>query len=289
DQLRARPPLILYTEPLSPLVHTDMGVSKGLRCSEHGIPFIYIGSPMLGASGPVTLEGTLVQTVAEALSGLVIFQRHRPGAKFIFGGDATVFDMRTGIFSYGAPELNVLNTALADMASAYGLPFFCIAAATDAKTLDAQAGFEYAMSLHTAALNQCNLIHDCGYLESGLTSSFESVLFADEIIGAVKRTLRPLDFNPLTVPIDVMNKVGPGGAFLAERHTVEHFREAFWFPRILDRQRLGSWQADGSRTVLDVLHQRASEIFARHQPDELPGEIARRIAAIVAAHRPDVE
>ena len=98
-ELREKPSLILYTEPLSPLVHTEMGVSKGLVCCENGIPFIYIGSPMMGASAPATVEGILVQAVAECLSGLVIFQLKQPGSKFIFGGDATVMDMTTMIFS----------------------------------------------------------------------------------------------------------------------------------------------------------------------------------------------
>jgi trimethylamine--corrinoid protein Co-methyltransferase len=231
DELKSQPPLILYTEPLSPLVHTEMGVSKGLICCEYGVPFIYIGSPMMGATAPATLEGTLVQTVAESLAGLVIFQQKQPGAKFIFGGDATIMDMKTTIFSYGSPELNILNAGLADMAHLYGLPFFCIAGSSDSKVLDAQAGLEFAMSIYNATLNRCNIIHDCGYLESGLTSSFESVLFADEIISMVKHMFGPLTFNNETVPIQLMDSVGPGGNFIIEEHTADTFKKTFWFPR----------------------------------------------------------
>ena len=288
ESVRSRPPLILYSEPLSPLVHTDMGVAKALLCCEWDIPFIYIGSPMMGASGPVTIEGILVQTVAESLAGLVIFQNKKPGAKFIFGGDAAAMDMRHSIFSYGSPELNVLNAALADMAHHYRLPFFCIAGSTDAKTLDAQAGCEYALSLLTATLNGCNLIHDCGYLESGLTSSFESVLLSDEIAAMVKYMLRSLQFTDLTVPMDVMNRVGPGGTFLTEEHTSSMFRETLWFPRFLSREKLDDWTRSGSKDIRQVLNERARDIFKDHQPRCLTDATRKAIDRLVAAHASDV-
>jgi len=288
DKLKKRPPLILYSEPISPLVHTEMGVGKGLVCCDYGIPFIYIGSPMMGGTSPATLESTLVQAVAESLSGLVIFQQKQPGAKFIFGGDATIMDMRTTIFSYGSPELNVLNAGFADMAHFYGLPFFCIAGATDSKVLDAQAGFEYAMSLYTATLNGCNIIHDCGYLESGLTSSFESVLFADEMIGIIKYMLQPLNFTDEMVPLKVMDRVGPGGNFLVETHTAKHFKKTFCFPRFLDRNNFETWEHKGSKDLRATLNEHAKNILLNHQPEKLSKEVESAIGAIVAKHQPNI-
>jgi trimethylamine--corrinoid protein Co-methyltransferase len=287
ERLKRKPSLILYTEPLSPLVHTDMGLSKGLLCCEYGVPFIYIGSPYMGATAPATREGILVQTVAESLSGLVIFQRKHSGAKFIFGGDATVMDMRTTIFSYGAPELNVLNACLADMAHYYGLPFFCIAGSTDSKVLDAQAGLEYALSIYEATLNGCNLIHDCGYLESGLTSSFESLLFADEIISLVKYMMEPLRFDDSSVALDLIDRVGPGGNFIGEDHTAEHFKRNFWFPRFLNRKMFELWQKDGSQDTRSALNQHARDLFERHRPEALPRTTKHDIAHILSAHTPD--
>ncbi len=288
DMLKKKPPLILYTEPVSPMFHTEMGVGKGLICCEYEIPFIYIGSPMMGGTSPATLEGTLVQTVAESLAGLVIFQKKQSGAKFIFGGDATVMDMRTSIFSYGCPELSILNAGLADMAHYYRLPFFCIAGSTDAKVLDAQAGFEYAMSLYNATLNGCNIIHDCGYLEFGSTSSFESILLADEIIGIIKYMLQPLNFNDESIPLEVMNKVGPGGNFLLEDHTTENFKKSFCFPRFFDRNTFETWENNGSKDLHAILNENAKEIFNNHKTEELSEEIKQRINAIVKKHQSDV-
>jgi len=287
-ELREKPTLILYSEPLSPLVHTEMGVSKGLVCCEYGIPFIYIGSPMMGASAPATIEGILVQAVAECLSGLVIFQQKQPGAMFIFGGDATVMDMSTMIFSYGAPELQTLNTALADMAHFYGLPFFCIAGATDAKVLDAQAGLEYALSLYNATMNGCNLIHDCGYLESGLTSSFESVLLADEIISMLKHMLKPLQFDSDSVPLDIMETVSPGGSFLNTNHTRNKYRNTFWFPRYLDRNVFEQWKERGMADLKIVLNEKARKIFEQHNPVPLPEKTIQAIHDELLKHKVDV-
>jgi trimethylamine--corrinoid protein Co-methyltransferase len=288
DNLKERPPLILYTEPLSPLIHTEMGVGKGLICCEFGVPFIYIGSPYMGATAPATPEGILVQAVAESLAGLVIFQLKKPGAKFIFGGDATVMDMNTTIFSYGAPELNVLNACLGDMARFYNLPFFCIAGSTDSKVLDAQAGLEYGLSIYEATLNGCSIIHDVGYLESGLTSSFESVLLADEIIGMVKYILKPLDFNPDSVALDVMDRVGPGGNFLMDNHTLANFKKRFWFPRFLDRRMFETWESGGSKELRAVLNEKAKEIFEKEKQEVLTAEAADRVKEIVKNHKPDV-
>jgi trimethylamine--corrinoid protein Co-methyltransferase len=264
-----------------------MGVDKGLVCCEYGVPVIYIGSPMMGATSPVTMEGTLVQAVAECLSGLVIFQQKRPGAKFIFGGDATLMDMRAMVFSYGSPELNMLNAGLADMAHHYGLPFFCIAGSTDSKVLDAQAGMEYALLILGATLNGCNIIHDCGYLESGLTSSFESVLFADELISAVKYMMQPLRFDDVRVPLKLMNEVGPAGSFLETEQTLKHFRESMWFPRFLDRRRYEAWSQDGGRDLRQVLNQRAIEIWEKNRPEPLAEDRVKAIREIVSRHQPD--
>ncbi len=288
SKLSEKPTIVLYTEPMSPMIHTEMGVSKGLVCCEYGIPFIYIGSPMMGANGPASVEGTLVQAVAECLSGLVIFQNKKPGAKFIFGGDASIMDMSTMIYSYGAPELQTMNGGLADMAHYYNLPFFCIAGATDSKILDAQAGLEYATSLYNATLNGCNIIHDCGYLESGLTSSFESVLFADEIIGLIKHMLKPMRFNNDTVPMEVIDNVGPGGSFLKTQHTRKNYKTNFWFPRCIDRNGVERWSQEGGKDIKQALNQKAIQIFEQYHSQPLPEKRIGEITNIVKKHKPDV-
>ena len=113
-------------------------MAKLVFAAAHNVPVIYIGSPMAGAAGPVTLAGCIAQANAEALSGLVIHQLAARGAPFVYGADASIFDMRAMMYSYGAPEMQIMDVAFADLAHHYGLPLFCIGGASDAKTLDAQ-------------------------------------------------------------------------------------------------------------------------------------------------------
>jgi len=286
NELRQHPPLVLYSEPFSPLTHTEMGVGKCLVCCEHGVPFIYIPSPMMGGTGPVTLAGNLTQANAECLSGLVIFQTKYPGAKFIYGGDATGMDMRHAIFLYGGPELYILNAALADLAHFYHLPFFCISGSSDSKVLDAQAGIEYALSLYLATLNGCNLIHDCGYLESGKTSSFESVLMSDEIIDMIKHLLKPLEINEATIALDVIDEVGPGNVYLTHPHTLKNFRKDLWMPRFLDRAVFNIWEERGAKDLRQRLNEEAKKILTAHQASPLPSGVVKEITELVQNHVP---
>jgi trimethylamine--corrinoid protein Co-methyltransferase len=265
-ELEDRPRYIHYDEPISPLHHSPNGLAKLLFCAEHKIPVVYIGSPMMGASAPATVAGCLALANAEALSGLVIHQMKRPGAPFVFGADATLMDMRTAIFAYGAPELQIMDIAIADLAHHYHLPFFCIAGATDSKVLDAQAGAEMAMSLLVSALNGCNLIHDVGYLESGLCCSIESVVMADEIIGMVKRYRRGFNINLETLALDTIDEVGPQKDYLTHPHTVEHFRKDAWYPEVLDRQCYETWLEAGGEPIEVPLRRRALQLLAAAEP-----------------------
>ena len=274
-ELEERPRYIHYNEPISPLHHSPNGLAKLLFCAEHRIPMIYIGSPMMGASAPATMAGCIALANAEALSGLVIHQLKNPGAPFVFGADATIMDMRTAIFAYGAPELQIMNIAFADLAHYYRLPFFCIAGATDAKVLDAQAGAEMAVSLLVSALNGCNLIHDVGYLESGLCCSLESVVLADELIGMVKRFRRGFDITPQTLALDIIDEVGPQKDYLSHTHTAEQFRRDAWYPEVFDRRRYESWFEAGGEPIEAPLRRRAHKLLAEAEPPAFtPGQIA---------------
>ena len=261
-ELEERPRYIHYNEPISPLIHSPQGLGKLLLCAERKLPMIYIASPMMGASAPATMAGCVALANAESLSGLVIHQLKNPGAPFVFGADATIMDMRTTIFAYGAPELQMMNIAFADLAHHYQLPFFCIAGATDAKALDAQAGTEMAASLLVSALNGCNLIHDVGYLESGLCCSIESVVLADEIVGMVKRYRQGFEISAETLALDVIDAVGPHGDYLSQPHTQEQFKRDVWYPQTFDRRRYDAWVEAGAEPIDSSLRRRALEILS---------------------------
>jgi trimethylamine---corrinoid protein Co-methyltransferase len=285
DDLAARPRYVLYNEPISPLYHTPDGVDKLLFAARHNIPMIYIGSPMAGASAPVTLGGCIAQASAEALSGLVIHQLAARGAPFVYGSDASIMDMRSMIFAYGAPELQIMDVAFADLAHYYGLPLFCIAGATDSKAVDAQAGAEMAFSLLISALNGCNLIHDVGYLETGLCSSNESIVLADELIGYTKRILAAYQLTPDDMALDVIDEVGPRGSFLEHEHTLTRYRQAAWRPKAFNRQTYEAWRAAGAEPITTALRQRATSVLKDYCPPELSPQQVGAMDSILARRR----
>ena len=281
DEFRRRPFAVHYSEPLSPLTHTREAVEKVLFCAKKAIPLVYVPGPMAGATAPVTLAGAVTLASAECLSGLVVHQLRRPGAPFVYGGLPALMDMRTSIFAYGAPEIPLMSAALAEMAHHYGLPAWGTACCTDAKVVDQQTAAEYMSSSLIAGLAGANLIHDSGYLESGATSSHESIVLANEVHGYVRRILRGIRVDSETIALDVIAEEGPGGTFLASEHTLNHFAGELWFPRLFDRERHPGWQAAGSRTLLDRLNQEANRILEEHTPEPLADEKRSKIDEIL--------
>jgi len=282
DEFRRRPFAVHYSEPLTPLTHTREAVEKVLFCAEKGIPLVYVPGPMAGATAPVTLAGAVTLTIAECLSGLVMHQLRGPGSPFVFGGLPALMDMRTSVFAYGPPEIPLMSAALAQMAHHYGLPAWGTSCCTDSKVVDQQTAVEYVGSSLMAGLAGANLIHDSGYLESGATSSHESIVLASEVHGYVRRILRGLHVDTETIALDVIAEQGPAGTFLATDHTLNHFQSELWFSSLFDRDRHTGWEAAGSLTLLDRLNREAKRILAEHAPEPLADETRSKIDEIVS-------
>lgn len=280
EALRERPFLIHYSEPTAPLTHSHGAVRKLFLCAEKGILVCYPPGDMLGASTPVTLAGGIVQANAEALSGIVLHQLKGKGSPIISGFGAIPLDMKTASFSYGAPDVRLTNSAFADLYHYYRIPMWSTVG-SDAHCLDEQAAMEHAFGTLLAALDGANLIHDVGYLGQGLISNPAAIVMCDEIISYVKRILRGFDISREMIGMDVIQKVGPGGNFLTEKHTLKHFRQELWQPKFLNRDNPETWSKKGSKTYGERVTQKAVQILGTHQPELLPEEVSQKIDAIV--------
>jgi len=270
EALRANPFVINYSEPITPLIHSPEGLAKLLFCADHHIPIAYVSGMSAGGSAPAALAGATALGSAECLSGLVIHQLAAPGAPFIYGANVSVVDMRTMSYVYGGPEFPLTNAALADMARHYRLPVWGLAGASDAKTVDAQAGLEAMLSILMAALSRGNLVHDVGYIDSGLTSSMEMVAVCDEMIGMVRMVVRGLPTDDERLATEVIDEVGPAGHFLVTDHTRRFFRSEHFLPGLLERNNYDKWSAAGGKSLEDRANERVLEILASHQPAPLP-------------------
>ena len=279
----AKAPLfVVYIEPSSPLSNSIEAVEKILYAAEMGIPAIYTPCIMCGATGPVTLAGAMVQCLAECLVGVVLAQLKRKGAAVIIGGLESTIDMATSILSYGAPEMVLLSAAMTDVAKWLRLPMFSTAGCSDAKVLDQQAAIEAAMSVTIAALSGANLIHDVGYLESGLLGSFDMLVMSNEVIGMAKHILGGITVTPETLAVDIIERVGPGGHHLTQEHTRQHFRTELWFPTLMDRQQRRGWEASGSKTMAERVRAKVVDILDHHEPMPIPAKVEARLKEIVA-------
>lgn len=282
DEIERSPFLTLYTETISPLIHSRMGAEKVLFCAEHGIPCIYTVGLMSGATAPVTKAGAIAQGNAETLSGLLIAQLKRPGAPFIYGGCFGQMDMRTSIYAYSSTSQMIMSAAVADLAHFYRLPVYSLAGCSDAKIPDVQAGIEYAASMLVLGLSGSNLVHDVAYLESGLTMSLEMLVAADEIAEMTGAILSGIEVNDETLALDVIDEVGPGGHFLQHDHTLKHVRSEHWHPKLMCRKRYENWQAEGSPSYQERLNKKTRSILEEHKPEPLSDSQLAAIGEILA-------
>jgi trimethylamine--corrinoid protein Co-methyltransferase len=279
--LRERPFLMLYAEPISPLLFNDESVDKLLFCAEKGLPVTYPPSPNTGGGGPITLAGALALGNAESLVGLVLTQLVQPGAPFLYGMNTGALDMKSAIVGYGAPEWPLGMAAYADMGRYYGLPVWGVSGATDSKVVDAQAGIEATVTIMTAFLSRCNLNHDVGYIEYGSTSSMEMLVIADEVIRDVRYVMGGVEVSERTLALEAIHRAAPGGGFLADDHTLDNWKWAQWRPRIIDRMRYDGWVSKGSKDMAARANERAREILDEHRPPALSQEAESVIADIL--------
>jgi len=276
ENFERTPYIVHYSEPISPLNYYDPAVDKILFCAEHNIPLINFPAPQACGSAPATFAGTIIQASAESLSGLVLHQLVNPGASFIYGAFTTVMDMRTTIFSYGAIELSLMTSALAQMAQFYELPFFGTAGATDAKFCDAQAGAEAAWQIMSAATVGSGLVHDCSsWLDHGSLVSPEFMVLADEIVDAVRHFMRGVPITNETMAIDLIDQVGPGGHYLQENHTMEHFRE-IRYSDLFERMVYDKWENGGGEKFEDRLRQITLKKM-NQRPEPLPEDVIKEL------------
>jgi trimethylamine--corrinoid protein Co-methyltransferase len=281
EELADRPYFVMYGQPSSPLEHPFDSIEKMLFCADKGVPAIYSPAPMAGATAPITVAGHIAQGVAESLFGLVIHQLRKPGAPFLFGIGPAVLDMATAQSSYNAPEYLMTYLGAIEMARWLDLPNWGYGGTSDAQLVDAQAGMEAAELTLLSMLAGSNLNHDVGYLDFGLTGAFELIVIVDEFIAMNRRLLAGLQIDRDTLGLDTIAAVGPGGDFLATRHTAKHMRSVQWRPTILNRKGFERWREDGGFDLREKARRKALDLLAHHQPPPLSPDAAARIDAVV--------
>ena len=280
DELVKKPFLILYPEPISPLVQPDETVDRIFAAADLMMPQVPGPAVQLGATGPATLAGTVVQITAESLMCLVLAQLRKPGCPVCLSGNVQILDMATGLFGVGFPEMSLGIIAQAEVAQSFDLPTWGYAGCTDAKTIDAQAGMESAFSVLSQALGGLNLVHDVGYIDNAMACSPAQLVLGNESIGMAKRFLQGIRVNADTLSRQVIADVGPGGHFLTQSHTLKHFRKELWRSDLLTRQHRDAWQQAGSKDMAARIQDRLHDINENHKVPPLPDKVLQSLARI---------
>ena len=281
---RHRPNYIFYSEPISPLVCDYDAAEKLIFCAQNGIPHIFSPANSAGATTPATAAGQLVVTLADTLIGLIITQMAHPGACLIIGGTQSIMDMRSMVFAYGAPELSLLGAGITELAEYLGLPAFSAGGCSDSKLLDIQSALEACFSINAATLSGANLVHDVGFLESGMTGSLPQLVLADELISMSRRISRGVLVNKKTLAIQEINKIAHhDGSFADLEHTAA-LKDFIWTPGLMDRLNEEDWKAAGGDSLQERMQEKTRRILKEHSGarEQVPEATRQAIKQILA-------
>jgi len=276
-QFKQKPFFIGSCEPVSPLVHGKDAMEKSLLCAEKGIPCVVYGMPMAGATAPATFAGCLAIASAEVLSQFVVLQLKNRGTPVIFGSIPTIMDMRSTLYSYGAPELALMGAALAEVCHQYyEIPMFGVAGSTDSGTIDFQAGAEVTYEILVASLSGIDLVRSSTGVYSLKVGSPEMMVLGDDIAAMARVLLGGIEINDETLALDLIEKLGPKSSYIAENHTLRHFRK-FWVPQVFSRHFIGTEKTKSAR---DLLRERTIHIMESHRPEPLPENLVSELRKV---------
>ena len=279
------PSLISVINSSSPL-RLDAPMAQGiLEMSAQGQVIIMTPFTLAGAMAPVTIAGALAQQNAEALAGLTLTQLVRPGAPVVYGGFTSNVDMKSGAPAFGTPEYMKAAMIGGQLARRYDIPYRTSNACA-ANTVDAQSAWESVFSLWGAVMGGGNFIlHAAGWMEGGLTASFEKTIVDVDLLQMIAEFLDPLEVTPATLALDAMRDVGPGGHYFGTAHTQARYTNAFYAPILSDWRNFESWREAGSPTAASKANQVWKDTLARYQPPAMDAGVAEELDAFVARRK----
>lgn len=288
-ELRRRPIFSSMHCPFSPL-QLDGGSTEGaLVLARAGVPISFYGMPQAGITGPVTLAGSIIVNNAEVLAGLTIAQLAAPGSPFMYGTGGAAFDMRTMTWAGGGPERALISAGAGELAHFYGFSILCGGIVTSAKQPGAQACYEKMSSGLPQFYAGCDMIAGLGLLDDVTMLSYEQMVIDDEMARIMARLAQGVAVDDDHLAVELIKKVGPGGSFLSERHTMQWLNKEHFLTGITDRRTGEAWEADGRKSVVDRARERVAKILKEHEVAEVPKDVASEFERIVASADKDIK
>jgi len=268
----------------------DGAMSDGLiAMAEHGQGVVVTPFTLMGAMTPVTVAAALAQQNAEALAGIALTQIARPGAPVVYGGFTSNVDMRSGAPAFGTPENAKATIAGGQLARRYGLPYRS-SNANASNVVDAQAAYESEMSIWSAVLGGANLLyHAAGWLEGGLTASFEKFILDAELLQMFAEMLLPIEVDTASLALDAIRDVQPGGHFFGSPHTMERYETAFYQPMISDWRNYETWEEAGAPTATERATAVWKQLLEDYEQPPLDPAIAEELDVFVRRRKEQID
>jgi trimethylamine--corrinoid protein Co-methyltransferase len=283
EALKRRPNIFTTCNVISPLEYMVEQTEGMIEYARMGLPVDIASEPQCGATSPVTLAGTLALQTAEILGMNVVAQLVHPGTPVLMGTVAAVMDLRNGMIALGGLEAAMFNVAHAQMARFYGIPSRGTGSNTESKLFDFQAGYEKTITLLLPALAGINMIFYPGTMDHAMTVSLESLVMDHEVCDMIARLLRGITVTDETLAVDLIDKVGPGGHYLNQKHTMKYLRQEHFLPKMSDRDTYEVWLGKGKPSAHQRARERVRKILAEHRPKPLDAAVEKELLAVIKA------
>jgi trimethylamine--corrinoid protein Co-methyltransferase len=278
EAFRQRPFAICYINVTSGLIANAEALQKCMYLAEKGLPMLYIPLNAGGVNSPATTAGCMASMNAGTLLGIVLAQLVRPGTPVaVPGWNGGPYNLKTMVGNYVLADEQGVPT---EMGKYYRLPVFGLGGSTDAKVLDQQCGMEATLSLMTALLHGANIVHDVGFMDSGLQGSLQLQVIATDTIGFLRAATAGVLVDEETLGLDVIEELGPTGNYLSHPHTLRHFKEPF-YSQLADKGTHSQWLQRGATTMEERAAEQVTKILESHQPEPLPEDVKRDLAEFI--------
>ncbi len=279
DAFRAKPFAACYINVTSGLVANEEALQKCIYLAEKGLPMMYIPLNAGGVNSPATTAGCMATMNAGILLGIVLSQLVNPGTPVaVPGWNGGPYNLKTMVGNYVLADEQGVPTTLGKY---YQLPVFGLGGSTDSKVLDMQCGFETTLSLMTALLHGANLVHDVGFMDSGLQGSLQLLVMANEFIAFLRAATRGVPVDEETLALEVVEELGPTGDYLQHPHTMRHVREPF-YSDLMHKGVYAQWEKQGQKTMEQLAAEKVDQILESHTVAPLAQDVQKAISDIVA-------
>jgi trimethylamine--corrinoid protein Co-methyltransferase len=273
----------------SPLVWDETMLGALRAFCKRNQPILCSPFVLGGANTPASVPATVAQLNAEALSALAYTQVVRKGAPAIYGHYLSTVSMKSGAPMAGTPEISLMNFMIGQMARFYGVPWRTSNTLGGAKTFDAQAGYESAMTMNAVLMAGANYMwHSAGWNEAGMHCSTAKFIVDAEMCEMGYRMAQGVNWDDFDAALSAVPDIGPGGHYLGHPHTLEHFQEAFFMPEMFDNNSIEQWQAEGGVEINERALNKARAMLNEYEEPKLDDDVNDALLDYIARREREI-